>query len=664
MPPLRDTDLLRHALLRLSLHANHTLATSGSTSLCSTSLCSTSLCSNQSLPNNLRVLWHLGMHGEGSAEVPIEFPSDEEANAEVDDDVRHTELTKRPSVSAEGGRSKRSALEDSVYRLSLHPVPIHWHLSTQLHCIAAVLEFLPPDKNVVLSPFSLISCMAMLCRGATEGPARDQLAYYCWPCLADGAVYDDSVALEALSTFVNQLKGVEACKYANILMTDHANVEEYEKDISKHFKTKPRCLNEFAQVNEEVQEITTIQKKVLPVEPEGTVLINAVYFADQWTYKFDEELTSEPFKQATGDMIYVDMMHQKTRLDIAQFDDVTAVHLEYNTPGIGAWFVKHDIHHTHAAAYDALQRFVQRVFVHKIQPTHEHVELTVPKFEMDSSIDLLRLFSAASTTHQITHVFDPGGHLSRMSTDGNEAVSRFDQECILKVDQKGTVAAAKTVLAMTRGGDGRPSYQDISFAHTFYMVIHHNDTILFVAKVASPTPSPPAAQLVLPPAQAPLPNPEIQLRGAGVAIKVPVTIPEHTKILSRTLRVEVRQHEDKTATSEYTEPSYNDRTDETTIPTRVYTVQPVTKDNMQLIQVTITFQGQHEEPKDTFIMLRAVYITEDGIAEPEKHPVQLKINEPYDLPFPLAKKKGEREDGWDLRDDKNNTVLKLRFIVP
>jgi len=331
------------------------------------------------------------------------------------------------------------------------------------------------------------------------------------------------------------------------------------------------------------------------------------------------------------------------------------VHLEYKTPGIGAWFVKHDRHHTHAAAYDALQRFVQRVFVRKIPTTYEHVELTVPKFEMASSIDLLTLFSAESTTHQITHVFDPGGHLSRMSTDGNEAVSRFDQECILKVDQKGTVAAAVTTSAMTRGGGGRPSYQDISFTHTFYMVIHHNDTILFVAKVASPTPSPPAAQLVLPPAQAPLPNPEIQLRGAPVAIKVPV-------ISTRILRVEVRQHEDKTDTSEYTIPPCS-TTDETTIPTRVYTVQPVTKDNMQLIQVTITFQGQHEEPKDTFIMLRAVYIKEDGEEDPEKHPIQLKINEPYDLPFPLQKEDGEREDGWDLRDDKDNTFLKLRFIV-
>jgi serine protease inhibitor len=80
-----------------------------------------------------------------------------------------------------------------------------------------------------------------------------------------------------------------------------------------------------------------------------------------------------------------------------------------------------------------------------------------------------------------------------MATDENECVSRFDQECILKVDQEGTEAAAVTTSGTTRGGGG-PHYKDISFKHTFYMVIHHNNTILFVAKVASPTHTPPAPE--------------------------------------------------------------------------------------------------------------------------------------------------------------------------
>jgi serine protease inhibitor len=555
------------------------------------------------------------------------------------------------------GDSTHDEAEDSnhtrSFRLSLHPVP-SWHVSRQNYCIHAILNALPHNENVVLSPFSLISCMAMLCRGATKGPARDQLAYYCWPCAADSTACDDAAALSALSAFVSQLTGVEVCRYANILMSDHVNVKEYKDDILKHFKAKPYGLHKFEKVNDLVQEITTIPKKVLSRKPDGTVLINAVYFADKWTYKFDPQLLERtPFTQPTGLTVNVDMMNQKNRLSVAQFNSVTAVHLDYMTPGLGAWFVKHDTQYTHEAAYEALQTFLQHEFVsHTLPKSTKHVDLTVPKFTMSSSIDLLKLFSQ-TTGHKITDVFQPAGNLSRMTNATNECVTRFDQECILEVDQKGTVAAAVTTSGATRGGSGGgPQYNYISFKHTFYMVIHHNDTILFVAKVASPTPSPPAAQLVLPPTQAPLQSPE-------VTINVPVN-----KIVPRTLRVEVRQYVEESAESSFDIPSHFDTIDETTIPIRVYEVQPKTKDNEQLIRVIVTLKGEPDEPNDTFITLWVIYITEYGEDDSEKKLISLKINDPYELPFPIQKYEGEGDDGWDLRDEKDNTFLKIRFRVP
>ncbi len=151
----------------LSLHANHTLVRSDI---------------NRSLPHNLSVLWHLDMHGAGTDADPFNFP---------DSDDESPSPRKRPMLD--------------VNREP--PIP-NWHLSRHQHCIDAVLNFLPADANVVLSPFSLISCMAMLCRGATLGPARDQLAHYCWPCTDHEQACDDSVALSALSAFVSQLAGV------------------------------------------------------------------------------------------------------------------------------------------------------------------------------------------------------------------------------------------------------------------------------------------------------------------------------------------------------------------------------------------------------------------------------------------------------------------------
>jgi len=447
----RDTAPLKHSLLRLSLHENHTLVRSDI---------------NRSLPHNLRVLWHLSMHGAGTDVDPFTLDSDDEAQS-----PRKTPL-----------------------KVNRDPPAPNWHLSRQQHCIDAVLNFLPADANVVLSPFSLISCMVMRCRGATTGPARDQLAHYCWPCATNTQACRDAAALPALSEFISQLAEVDVCRWANIIMTDHAD-EVYKHDILTHFKAVPYRRDQFAIVNAEVQKITTITKKVLSRKPDGTVLINAVYFADQWRYKFDEELMEGiPFTQPTGSTVNVDMMHQRNHLSVAQFESVTAVHLPYETRGLGAWFVKHDTDHTHVGAYTALQKFVQREFVNQTLPkSSQHVDLTVPKFTMNSTINLRTLFME-TTGRQITHVFEPPGHLSSMSADESEYVSRFDQECILKVDQEGTEAAVVTTSGTTRGASGGQRYNYISFKHTFYMVIHHNNTILFVAKVASPTHTPPAPE--------------------------------------------------------------------------------------------------------------------------------------------------------------------------
>ena len=651
-PKPHDTHQMRHSLLRLSLHGNPALSLS---------------ISDHPLPLNLSALWRLGVTGDGSADDPISIDeppvvvvSDNEAPIEIsDDETPSTESGQKrpPDHAAEGHASKKTGeIEGPMAALSVlvHPPAPDWHRSRQHHCIHAVLNYLPHNDNVVLSPFSLISCMAMLCRGATLGPARDQLAHYCWPSAADATVCDDSVALPALAAFVSQLARVKVCRYANILMTDHANMQEYTDDILEHFKAQPYHLEDYGKVNTEVQKITTIPKLVLPRKPDGTVLINTVHFADQWVYEFEDRLQSTPFRTPTGSIVRVDMMHQKNRLSLAKHAHFTAVHLPYKS-GLGAWFVKHDTLHTHEAAYRALQNFLELEFVqHTLPQSTQDVDLTVPKFTMSSSIDLRRLFVSA-TSHPITSVFEPKGHLARMSTDENEFVGRFEQECILEVDQKGTKAAVYTASQAKRGGGDGRIYQYVSFTHTFYMVIHHQDTILFVAKVASPTPS-------QPPSQAPS-HKEVQTSEEimqydpwkDLAHNLITPLPRGDFLLI------TKQHDGKKdKNGEFIE-SFKDtdkdgntiqHTDkESKVYRRTYTV-PL----HLLLRVQMAFRNETPNGK---MSVQPVYINDEGKEEPEK---LVEVNQtPNEIHFPLQKEEDEEEDGWDFKDEAGNTFLQLRF---
>jgi len=84
----------------------------------------------------------------------------------------------------------------------------------------------------------------------------------------------------------------------------------------------------------------------------------------------------------------------------------------------------------------------------------------------------------------VSDVFRPGG-LTNMSSE-LEFVGTFSQDCYLQVDENGTVAKALTKVATTRGcGSERTVHA--SFDRTFYMIVHLGDTILFAARVASPS---------------------------------------------------------------------------------------------------------------------------------------------------------------------------------
>ena len=65
------------------------------------------------------------------------------------------------------------------------------------------------------------------------------------------------------------------------------------------------------------------------------------------------------------------------------------------------------------------------------------------------------------------------------------------------------------------------------------------------------------------------------------------------------------------------------------------------------------------------IWFTAVYVDDAGNDNPEKARMfMLKSGESEELPIPLKKDSGEKEDGWDLRDGEDTrTLVRLRFAV-
>jgi hypothetical protein len=221
------------------------------------------------------------------------------------------------------------------------------------------------------------------------------------------------------------------------------------------------------------------------------------------------------------------------------------------------------------------------------------------------------------------------------------------------------------------------------------MVIHYFDTILFVAKIGSPTDlaesgetpgidtaedtglvkgnvSAHFAQEELRMQMASLVPPvEICMAGSKRAIKITTKLCDSKydnvgEMIPKSDIVDAYQNKDGTAIS-------TDDVDHmlemgTAVFVRTYTV-PETP----LIRTFINFpvpQGlSQEEQLNTTITFKLIYVNEHGVEE-HTDDVEFKYNQgPYEVKFPLSKEEGEGEDGWLFQDENDKPFLKLRFRV-
>jgi hypothetical protein len=244
-------------------------------------------------------------------------------------------------------------------------------------------------------------------------------------------------------------------------------------------------LEDMGVVNKIVQNLTSIPD-LIRQRPDATVLIDAIYFKDEWSCKFDGKSTTQDFQNTTTtlkcQMMENKWMNGKDLMLYAFTKHYTAVRVEYKTENLGAWFV---MGVDAKMANHALTKFLEDFGSGNLDANAESVKvnLQVPKFELTSNIDLLKVFKG--TDPQITSVFEEG-HLLPMTGESNERITNFTQQCFIQVDENGTEAAAAT-----KAQTYRSIAQDIKFDHTFYMVISDsNGRIFFVAKVEDPSPAP------------------------------------------------------------------------------------------------------------------------------------------------------------------------------
>ena len=240
-------------------------------------------------------------------------------------------------------------------------------------------------------------------------------------------------------------------------------------------------------VNARVAEQTEERiREILPARSvdSGTrlVLSSAVYFLGPWAFPF--------MKEATAPMdFYVDgrtprkvsMMHQRKALHYGEVDDVLLLALPYEGWEISMLLILP----TERAGLGKVEESLtpERLESYMGRLTHRPVEVSLPRFEVESSLEL----GATLRDLGMRLAFnDSRADFSGITRTERLSISEAYHQVFVKVDEAGTEAAAATALTMS-SKSARGASEFVA-DHPFLFVIRDTSSgaLLFLGRVVAP----------------------------------------------------------------------------------------------------------------------------------------------------------------------------------
>ncbi len=222
------------------------------------------------------------------------------------------------------------------------------------------------------------------------------------------------------------------------------------------------------------------------------VLTNAIYFLGDWMEPFAKEQTRPAAFHATASATSdVPTMNQAAHFRFAATDGVKVLEMPYQGGEVAMDFVLPDA----PAGLDAVEkRLSTATFDAWIGAMKfDQVNVALPKFEINPAASL----SLGDTLKELGMplAFDKDkadftGMANPPSPADRLYISKVFHKAFVKLDEKGTEAAAATAVVMARAGAAAPTQPPSVFKadHPFLFVLRHvkSGAILFMGRVSDP----------------------------------------------------------------------------------------------------------------------------------------------------------------------------------
>lgn len=343
-------------------------------------------------------------------------------------------------------------------------------------------------KNAIYSPLSLWSALAMLAQCA-DGDSRQQVL--------------DAMGADGVDTLQDQVEhlwrtlytddGMSTLILSNSIWLNSSLQGTYVQDTLDTLAQKyyagtyavPMGTGEADQVvtewvGEQTRGLIGGDQPVVETKPETlALLVSSLYYKAAWQDEFMPERTeTDTFTGADGQESRVDFMHRTEDANFIRRDGYQAARLQTHLGEMV--FVLPD----QGVAPESLlqnQEFLSRLEFYGDAAIWGEVQWSVPKFDVDSDLDLMEALKAMG----ITDLPDFDRADLTALTDLDAFLSDAKQLARVKVDEKGVEAAAVTIMAACGAGmpPEDPEICVMDLDRPFLFIIRTQDVPLFVGVV-------------------------------------------------------------------------------------------------------------------------------------------------------------------------------------
>ena len=327
------------------------------------------------------------------------------------------------------------------------------------------------SENILISPVSLYQSLSLLSNGGNGDTQKEILQLLLPNTIIDSNTLNDlNLNNQKILKIVKENSNLEianAVLRKVELLNSFINIcHNYDAFIDK--------LKSAEQVNNWCKEHThgKIPKIINDISSLSLILLNAVYFKNDWKYKFEKSNTRiMNFKNADNSVKQVDMMYQKYEyINYYEDNKIQMIELPYENNDFSMIIIL-PRENKYSSIYDYLEN-EETNFTEIIKNFQtEEVHLYLPRFTYEYSIVLNNKLKEMNMINSFSQT---NADFSNLNNKKDLYVEEIIQRTFINVTETGTEAAAVTIIENIVGSpmDSTPKIvYEMNVNHSFIYLI-------------------------------------------------------------------------------------------------------------------------------------------------------------------------------------------------